>query len=141
MEFASVQQLVSKKEQENLAAVVAKARPDPPKSKCGPPSQPDGPPPPSKKFFAFLKKLDNHPAQFVITDHVEALTSNACTDPDVIEGLIGAEPEHLATLDSLQGRYDKVGENSFRQIPEGDADAEEGVGCHKLLLTYFSGQD
>ena len=57
-----------------------------------------------KEVFAFLKKLDNHPAQFVITDHVEALTIKACTDPDVIEGLVGADPEHLATLDSLQGR-------------------------------------
>ena len=72
---------------------------------------------------------------------MEALKIKACTDPDVIEGVIGAEPEHLATLDSLQGRYYKVGTNSFRQIPEGGADAEEGVGFRKLLLTYFSGED
>ena len=51
MEFASVQQLVSKKEQENLAALVAKSRPDSPKPKSATASQPDDPPPASKKFF------------------------------------------------------------------------------------------
>ena len=88
-----------------------------------------------------MKKLDNHAGPFERTDHVEDLTIRALMDPEVTEGLIGADPEHLATLNSLQDRYYKVGTNSFRQIPEGDADAEEGVGFRKLLLTYFSGED
>ena len=88
-----------------------------------------------------MKNPDNHAGPFERTDHVEASTIRACTDPEVIEGLIGADPEHLATLDSLQGRCYKVGTNSFRQIPEGGGNAEEGVGFRKLLLTYFSGED